>query len=112
MCVGERSVSVYPILHLGGMMRSVPDGLGEAKCRRSWVSNSFLMTAVINHPKISGLKNIHFFSYGSWWVKIKEIMLPLKALWDIVPCLCAVPEAVHISWLVSSSILEVHSTAS
>lgn len=65
MCVGERSVSVYPILRLGGMMRSVPDGLGEAKCRRNWVSNSFLMTAVINHPKISGLKNTHLFSYGS-----------------------------------------------
>ena len=41
-----------------GMMRSIPDGLGEAKGRRSWASDSFPMTAVINHPKVGGLRKL------------------------------------------------------
>lgn len=83
--VGVRFASVYPILCLGSMMKS-PRWFREAKCR-SWVSNSFLMTAVINHPKSSSLKYTFILLWFLVWVKIKEIMLPMKALWDI----CSLP---------------------
>lgn len=56
-----REVCIRLSYSVFGEHDGVPDGLGEAKNCRSWVSNSFLMTAVINHPKSSSLK-IHIYS--------------------------------------------------